>query len=259
MNSISTSKTILHIKSFNLKYHFNRYRNSGFRDLFISFIKNPISILFQKNEKISILEDINIKINKGQRVALIGSNGTGKTSLCRAIAGMHGKQKNIITNGQVRAIFDTSVVVQPELTGKENIEILTSLMFPTLSSKQRKHTIKEACEFSEIDEYLNQPFKHYSKGMKARLFLSVISSHPTDLLILDEVFTGADQFFNEKISIRLSKMIENSGAVIIISHDSELLKKICNRAIVLNEKKVSFDGDVDQAIIHYNNIHTYQQ
>ena len=90
--------------------------------------------------------------------------------------------------------------------------------------------------------------------MKTRLFLSVVSARPSDLLILDEVFSGADSFFNEKISSRVEEMISQSGAVIFISHVEEIVDKVCNRGIVLHNKKIAFDGDIKSALAFYNQI-----
>jgi len=251
MNSTSTSNQILKIENFDLTYKYSQFRNEGLRDIFISLFKHPLRVILNRNKKITILRNINIQINKGEKVALIGTNGAGKTSICRAITGMHGFQKNINLNGRVRAIFETSIVVQPELTGRENIHILVDIMFPFLKKENRKEICKEAIEFSEIGHFIDSPFKHYSKGMKSRLFLSVVSSKSTDLLILDEVFNGADQFFNEKISKRVKKMIQDSGAVIFISHDENLLRDICDRGILFHKGEVAYDGPIDTALSKY--------
>ncbi len=250
---------IIEIKNYDLEYRFSRFRNSGLRDVFISAIESPFRFFMERAKRIKILNDINLKIHQGERVALIGINGTGKTSLCRAIAGMHGKISNIKINGEIRAIFDTTVVVHPELTGRENAQILVNLMFTDLTKEERRIKVVEAIKFSEIDKYIDTPFKHYSKGMKSRLFLSVVSSSPSDLLILDEVFAGADSFFNEKVSNRIKSMIEQSGAALLISHDEELLKKLCTRGIVLHERKIAFDGNIVEAFAFYNKINLKNQ
>ncbi len=256
MNStyISNKQQIVAIQDYDLEYRFSRFRNAGLRDVFVKALQSPYRLFMEREKRIKILKNLNLNISQGERVALIGVNGSGKTSLCRAIAGMHGKIPNIVVNGSVRAIFDTSVVVHPELTGRENVEILVNLMFSYLNKEERKLKTLEAINFSEIDTYIDTPFKHYSKGMKTRLFLSVVSSSPSDLLILDEVFSGADSFFNEKISNRIKKMIDQSGAAILISHEEDLLKELCNRGIVLHNRKICFDGNINEALEYYNQI-----
>lgn len=255
MKSISTSNTILNIKNLNIRYKKSFRALNSLRELFINLIKSPTQLLKSDNSYINILENINLKLSRGDKLAIIGVNGTGKTSLCRIIAGMHGNRQEVRINGKVRAIFETSVAVQPELSGRENVWTLANLLFSDISLDEREKIIKDSIEFSELNDYIDKPFKHYSKGMKARLFLSVISSRPSDLLILDEVFSGADAFFNKKISIRINHMIKNSGAVIFVSHSEELIKSICNRAIVLNDKKVIYDGETEKALKLYKDIH----
>lgn len=257
MNSTSTSNNILTIEDLTISYNFSRYQSKGLRDIFIEIFTNPIKFFFNRAKKIDILKGINLNIEKGERVGLIGINGAGKTSLCRTISGMYGTKNEIKVNGSLRSIFDTASVVQPELSGKENAWIITNIIYSSLSKKERTNIVNEALEFSELDEFVDSPFKVYSKGMKVRLFLSIVSSRPCDLLILDEVFNGADVFFNDKISARIKKVINTSGAVIFISHSEEIVKEVCNRAIVLGNKKVLFDGKVDDAIAFYHD--TYKQ
>ena len=208
----------------------------------------------RRPQKLELLKNISFTLNPGERLALIGMNGSGKTSLCRAIAGMHGEQKAVKIEGEIRAIFDTNVVIQPELSGLENARILVNLLYTHFSKVERAEIVQESLEFSELGDFQYSAFKYYSKGMKARLFLSIISAKPCDLLILDEVFNGADEFFNTKITKRVKSIIQDSKSVIFISHESSLVKEICNRAIVLHNNKISFDGTPDEALAYYKKL-----
>ncbi len=251
MNSTSISNTVLEIKNLTISYNFSRYQAKGIRDLFIDIISSPINFFFDRPQKIDILKNISLEIHKGERVALIGINGAGKTSLCRTISGMYGSKKEITINGRLRSIFDTASVIQPELSGRENAWIITNIIYSNLPKEERAEIVEDSLKFSDLKEYIEAPFKHYSKGMKVRLFLSIVSAKPCDFLILDEVFNGADIFFNERISERILNVINESGAVFFISHSEELIHKVCNRAIVLGNKQILFDGKVDDAIKFY--------
>jgi ABC-type polysaccharide/polyol phosphate transport system ATPase subunit len=156
-----------------------------------------------------------------------------------------------VINGTVKGIFDTEVAILPELSGKENLELLTHFFYPEIGKKERAEIIKDTEEFCDLGKYINVPFKLYSKGMKARIFLSLISSKAVDLLILDEVFNGADYFFNEKITERIKNTIYNSGAVMFVSHSNELVLEVCNRVIVFKNKKIVFDGDPAEGVAYY--------
>lgn len=249
--STSNQDTILKVQDLDITYRLAYAGMDSIRDIFVKALTNPVKLLFKEKNQLELLKGLNFELKKGERLGLLGVNGTGKTSLCRTIAGMHGKSPNIFINGIVRAIFETSVVMQPELSGIENARILTNLIFHNHSRRDRDAIITDAVEFSELNEFIYTPFKHYSKGMKARLFLSIISARPCDLLIMDEVFSGADTFFNQKISKRVEEMIHDSGAVIFISHHNELIEKLCNRVIVLDEKKIVFDGSPSEGLEFY--------
>lgn len=253
MNYTSTfdPDIVLKVENLDITYRLAYAGMDSLRNVFIKALSNPVKLLFREKNQLELLKGLSFELKKGERLGLLGVNGAGKTSLCRTIAGMHGKTPNIHLRGVVRAIFETSVVVQPELSGIENAKILTNLIFHNHSRKDREEIVKDAIEFSELNEFIYTPFKHYSKGMKARLFLSIISARPSDLLIMDEVFSGADTFFNEKISKRVEDMIHDSGAVIFISHHNELIEKVCNRVIVLDDKKIAFDGPTSDGLEYY--------
>lgn len=252
MNSSLSSSPIVRVEGLHLSYTIDHYTNQSVRDLFINLAASPLKTLSAKEKYYHVLNDINFEIKHGDRLGLLGINGAGKTSLCRCLAGIITPQAGSIKiNGNTRAIFDTGVGIIPELTGRENAEVICSLIYPSINSTERKQIINDSLEFSELGEFLDVPFLKYSKGMQARLSLSLISARGCDLLILDEVYDGADVFFQEKVSARVMRMIENSGAVLFVSHSLEQIKKTCNRLLILNEAKIIFDGDVSDGVKHY--------
>lgn len=254
MKSTSKSKPeiILEVKNFSIGYNVSYYKAQSFRDIFINAISSPIDFIFRADERVLLLDNINLEIKKGERVGILGNNGSGKTSLCRYISGIHtADPRSIRINGIVKGIFDTEVGILPELSGLENLELLTHFFYPELNKKEREEVIADTKIFCDLGKHIDVPFKLYSKGMKARLFLSLISSRPVDLLVLDEVFNGADYFFNEKITERIKNTILKSGAVVFVSHSNELIKEVCNRIIVLKNKKIVFDGEPKEGIAFY--------
>ena len=247
------SETILEIKDLNIQYDMEIYQNDSIRDIFVGMVSRPLQTLFGHRDVIHIIKNFNLTLKRGERLGIIGVNGVGKTSLCRAIAGMlpplSGK---VSVDGETRAIFETSVGIQPELTGRENALLLSRFIFPEAKENELKEITQEALEFSELGDFVDMAFKKYSKGMQSRLCLSLVTAMPTDLLILDEVFDGADHFFQQKVSQRTLKMIEQSGAAILVTHSPDQVEKACNRAIVLGNQKILFDGDVQTAIEYYH-------
>jgi len=247
---MNVAKELINIKNFNVIYDVPFYGESALtvRDLITSI---GLKKFFNKagREKLHLLKDISLTVKEGERLGILGVNGTGKTTLCRHIAGLEG-EKNLC-NGKVVGIFNTAIGVMPELTGRENAKLLVELLYGELSKEEKKEIVDSSLEFSELGKMVDTPFKVYSKGMMARLFLSVVSSRPSEVLILDEVFDGADVFFNEKITKRVMEMISKSGCVLFVSHDNPKLLEVCNRGIVINNGKIQFDGEISEAINWY--------
>ena len=247
MNSTSTSETILKVENLSLAYDLSIHQKLSLRDQFVDWAKNPIRNIMRPKNIYPVLENISFEIKKGERVGLIGVNGAGKTSLCRCIAGMIKQTSGKIDiNGKVRAIFNTTSGIMPVLTGRENIEILSTLLYSECSDQELKDIIEDATNFCELGDFMDAPFHTYSRGMQARLFLSLISARPTDLLILDEVFDGADEFFQVKIANRVLKMIEGSGSCIFVSHSFDQIDMACNQVLILDKHKVLYKGPIEK-------------
>lgn len=258
LDSDLNSDRILEIKDLKLVFPLRVHRATSLRDVFIKTLSHPIKTLVSPPEMLEVIAGLNLSVSRGDRVALMGVNGVGKTSLCRVIAGFYRPTSGQLKLfGRSRAIFDTMVGIYPELTGRENAHILIDFLYPQLQNRQEK--LQEALEFSELNEFLDTPFKYYSNGMQARLCLSVLTIESTDLLILDEVFEGADRFFKEKIAARVLKVIENSGAVIFVSHSDDQLRRVCNRAVVLKDGKIAFDGPLEQGLSFYHSQKIYSE
>ncbi len=250
MHYSSPSEVILSAKNVFFDYQLSLYQHAGLRDSFINLVKSPWEFIFKKPEMLPVLRGINFDLHKGDRLGILGLNGAGKTTLCRILAGMMtASSGEVKSTGHVEAIFDVATGIMPELTGRENAYLLARLFYQTREIS--REIVEEALQFSELSHFLDAPFKTYSKGMQARLVLSLISSTPSNVLILDEVFDGADLFFREKIAKRMIKKIEGSEAVIFVSHGPDQVLELCNRVLVLKNGAIEFDGPPKEAIAFY--------
>ena len=256
MNSILESKkTILEVESLEVVYRVKSYLQEGIREKFVHFVQNPINSLMNTCDYLHAIKKISFTIKKGDRVGIVGANGAGKTTLCRCISGMfQPRGGSVKAYGKIRGIFDTSVGLLPELTGRENAYLVGNMMYPGLNKTELKQLVEEALKFSGLGSFLDVPFKTYSRGMQVRFSLSLISARPTDLLILDEVYDGADQFFRNKISERVLNLIHASGSVLFVSHSRENIKQTCNRAILLHKGKVLLDSHPNEVFYAYNQL-----
>lgn len=243
MTSTSNSKASLVIKDLHVKFNFEHRHRKTLRDKFISFIQNPIKELTRKQEKLHVLKGINLSLKKGDRLGIIGKNGAGKTTLCKIISKIYSPTEGTVRSfGKVRPVFNTSVSIFPDLTGRENCHIMAKILYPDLPEEKLNDIVEEAIEFSELGKFIDTPFVNYSTGMKSRISLSIISALPADILILDEVFDGADIFFQKKMAKRILNVIHQSGSVIFISHNFDQIKDACNRAILIEDGMIAADG-----------------
>ena len=246
MTFTSSSNYIAKLENIDLSFTLPVFHSDSIRNMFTSALSHPLKYFRSRPKKLSVFENLSLKVKEGDRIGLVGPNGVGKTSLCRIIAGVYRPQKGkVVVDGHVRAIFDTSIGIHPELTGRENANMLAEFLYPLTPDK--KSLVEECLEFSELGEFLDTPFKYYSNGMKSRLCLSLVSAQANDLLILDEVFDGADQFFRKKITKRIIDLIEGCGSVIFVSHSFQQIKTVCNRVVVLKNGAIVYDGSPDIA------------
>jgi len=245
-------RTVLaEVINLSLTFQVARYGGATVRDRFVEAVRGPKhegSAL----EELCVLNNISFNINEGDRIGILGVNGAGKTTLCRCLAGTYNPTRGAVRrHGRVRGVFDTAIGIYPNLTGRENARLLMHFLYPECVD-QHAELVEEALEFSELGKFLDYPYRTYSNGMQARLCLSLISCRPSDLLILDEVFDGADRFFREKISRRILSIIEKSGAVVFVSHSAEQIFNVCNRVLLLEHGEILFDGDVGEALYLYS-------
>ncbi len=250
MSSSSTSEALLTATGVCLDFPVRLYPQHGLRDVFVEAFRHPWKALAGQPDVLPVLREVNLELRQGDRLALIGDNGAGKSTLCRVLCGMLRPDRGSVrASGTVEAVFEVGVGVMPELTGRENAWLLAR--FLGAGRPLPPVAVEEALEFSELGPFLDAPFKTYSRGMQARLMLSLVSASPSEVLILDEVFDGADVFFREKIAARMRRKIEASRAVVFVSHSLDQVRELCNRAVVMRAGAVAFDGGVEEAIAHY--------
>jgi ABC-type polysaccharide/polyol phosphate transport system ATPase subunit len=254
MNFISNSKVpVITLSAVNLSFAPRSKDMTTLKEMFISFIKSPFMHLSRRRVRSTVLNNINIQIFEGDRVALMGVNGSSKSTLCRVLSKMYTPQSGKVEiNKLIRAYFDTSVCLFPDLSGYANANLLASLIFP--NHDDIEGLLEEVFEFSELTESKYLLFQNYSIGMQARLTLSLLSALPSEILILDEVFDGMDVFFQKKIAERLKNIMIQSQALIFVSHSIEQIRDVCNRVIILHQHEVFFDGDLEEGIKKYLNL-----
>ena len=230
----------------NLSKMYKIYKNNFYKilDLFgISFSKNY--------EEFWALKDINLTIKKGEKVGIIGRNGAGKTTLLNIIAGnLQPTSGKILVSGKVNALFTLGTGFHPEFSGRENIR--SSLAFQGITGKEALELEKEIIEFSELEDFIDQPLKTYSAGMYTRLAFTVATTIKPDILIIDEILGAGDAYFNAKALERMDKLTNSGATVLFVSHDLSSVQKICDRCIWIDKGKIREDGKTLDVIKSYS-------
>lgn len=221
------------------------FKNSKKRFL-STFIK---SVTYK--EKIAV-SDLNFSICEGEAVAILGKNGAGKSTILKMITGVSYPTKGSITvKGRVGALLELSSGFDPEFTGRENIYLKGQLA--GMKNEEIEAVEEDIVAFADIGEYIDQPLRTYSSGMKARLGFAVNVCIEPDILIVDEALSVGDAKFSAKCKKRINEMIKNDGVTFLfVTHSTETAKKFCKRGIVLRSGRMLFDGEIKEAVRMYN-------
>ena len=213
----------------------------------VNHVKNTTNIV--------ALNNINLTIMKGERVGLIGHNGSGKTSFLRLISGIYTPTNgNISISVDVYPMLQKTFLTSSELSGVEACKAYYLLKNNNLNGFDS--FLNEIIEFSGLGSYIALPIKTYSEGMSARLIFSILTSSPHDCLAIDEGFGTGDADFFDRAEERMKQFIESASTLLLASHSEELLKQFCNRGIVFSHGSIVYDGSLEGALNFYH-THDY--
>jgi ABC-2 type transport system ATP-binding protein/lipopolysaccharide transport system ATP-binding protein len=214
---------------------------------------NRVSI---KNSSYRALNNINLTINTGDRIGLLGRNGAGKSTLLRVLAKIYRPDHGTVKiNGKISSLFDVNLGMNVEATGYENI--INLAIMRGLSKKEAIAITEEIESFTELGNFLNSPVKTYSAGMQMKLAFAVSTAIAPEIMLIDEIIGAGDMHFMEKAMKRLENMIEKSQVLALTSHSTDIIKKFCNKVVVLERGEIKFIGAVDEGIEYYEQIMTH--
>lgn len=206
-----------------------------------------------KNDVAVVLKNIDLDIKKGETVALIGTNGSGKSTLLKLLTKIiYPTVGKIKTKGKLTSLLELGAGFHPDFSGRENIYFNASIF--GLTRKQIDERINEIIAFSELEGYIDNPVRTYSSGMYMRLAFSVAINVDADILLIDEILAVGDQHFQDKCFNRLKELKASEKTIVIVTHDLEAVKRICNRVVWIYEGNIRMDGDPKEVISEYQKI-----
>ncbi len=200
-----------------------------------------------------VVNDVSIDVYRGESVALFGQNGAGKSTILKMITGVtYPTEGSIHVDGRVSALLELTAGFDMELTGRENIYFRGEIM--GIPHKDIQAQEEEIIAFAELEQYIDQPVKTYSSGMRARLGFAISASIKPDILIVDEALSVGDANFRIKCLDKINQILESGATFLFVTHALTEAKRFCKRGIVIERGKVFFDGDVVEAAYFYDKV-----
>ncbi|MBQ2971209.1 MAG: ABC transporter ATP-binding protein [Ruminococcus sp.] len=206
---------------------------------------------YEFGETFMALEDVSFEVKKGERLAIIGHNGAGKSTLLKLLSRVTAPSTGGIgLNGRIASMLEVGTGFHPELTGRENVYMNGAILGMTKKEIDKK--IDDIIEFSEVRQFIDTPVKRYSSGMFVKLAFSVAAHLDAEIMLMDEVLAVGDMAFQTKCLNKMNDLAKNEGKTILyVSHNMNTVRKLCNRAMVLEHGRVVFNGSVEEGIACY--------
>lgn len=209
--------------------------------------------LFFKNKKAKInkaLKGVSFSIDRGEAVGLIGDNGAGKSTILKHITGVAFPTEGEVTvKGKVAALLELTAGFSMQMTGRENIYLKGYIL--GLTDTEIKRLEERIVDFAELGDYIDQPVRTYSSGMKMRLGFAINVNIEPDVLVIDEALSVGDATFKKKCKQKIADTIKSGVTVLYVSHNAESVKELCTRALYLKKGELIYDGPVDEALKIY--------
>lgn len=198
------------------------------------------------------LRHLNLRIQHGERVGIIGHNGAGKSTLLKTICRIYTPTEGRIhVTGSIAPLLEIGAGFQAELSGRENIYLNGAILgYPT---EKLRSVERDVIEFTQLEEFIDTPVKYYSTGMYMKLAFAIATAVEPEILVLDEIFAGGDAEFIGRAEARMDRFVKNSNILVFVSHQPELIRRLCNRVVWLDHGIIVADGPADEILDRYLN------
>jgi ABC-type polysaccharide/polyol phosphate transport system ATPase subunit len=204
------------------------------------------------NARIAVeaLRNVSLQVRAGDRVALVGANGAGKTTMLRTMAGIYEPtQGRVVARGLISPMFDISLGIDNEISGYDNIRLRGLIL--GLTAGEIEERMDDIVRFTELGDYLDIPVRTYSAGMMTRLTFAVSTCFAPEILLMDEWIMAGDAAFLTKAQHRIEAFFEKTSIVVLASHNSAICRRWCNKAVWMDRGEVRAQGDVEEILAAY--------
>lgn len=240
--------SVIKLNQVGMRFNLSKEKVDSIKEYFIKLIKRELRF-----NEFWALKDISFEVEKGDRVGVLGLNGAGKSTLMKVIAGVfRPTEGSVEKTGVLAPMIELGAGFDKQYTGAENIYLYGAVL--GYSREFMKSKFNEIVEFSELKDFIDVPLKNYSSGMRARLGFAIASILEPDILILDEVLSVGDAKFRKKSEDKLISMMDAGVTVLFVSHNMAQVKKICNKAMILEKGKMIAYGGIDEIVTKYEEM-----
>ena len=242
MPRISNTATQPRIIVDDVRKDFRLRHTHSMKETFVAAIRRkPIATDFHA------LDGVSFSVGEGEAVALLGFNGSGKSTMLKLISGVLTPDSGkLLTRGRVAGLIEVGAGFHPDLSGRENIYLNAAIL--GMERKEIDKRYDEIVAFSEIEKFIDTEVKHYSSGMFLRLAFSVAIHTEVDVLLIDEILSVGDEPFQKKCLARIKELHSQGKTLVVVSHDLDMVSNLCERGILLRGGKAIFDGDSHEAV-----------
>ena len=245
MSETSQQNAVVQVDHVSMVFNIANEKVQSLKEYFIKIARRELMF-----KEFTAVDDASFTVNRGDVFGLVGTNGSGKSTMLKIIAGVLEPSKGTCTvNGTISPLIELGAGFDPELTARENIYLNGALLGH--SKKFLDEHIKDIIDFAELHDFMEMPLKNYSYGMVARIAFAIATVTEPDLLIVDEVLSVGDFLFQQKCENRINDMIERGTTVLIVSHDTSQIERLCNRALWIEKSKLKMLGDAKEVCAAY--------
>ena len=245
MRETSQQNAVVQVDHVSMVFNIANEKVQSLKEYFIKIARRELMF-----KEFTAVDDASFTVNRGDVFGLVGTNGSGKSTMLKIIAGVLEPSKGTCTvNGTISPLIELGAGFDPELTARENIYLNGALLGH--SKKFLDEHIKDIIDFAELHDFMEMPLKNYSSGMVARIAFAIATVTEPDLLIVDEVLSVGDFLFQQKCENRINDMIERGTTVLIVSHDTSQIERLCNRALWIEKSKLKMLGDAKEVCAAY--------
>lgn len=243
------SDIMIEAKEVSVRFNLSRERVDSLKEYLIKKIKKEIVY-----DEFWALQNVNLNVQKGESVALIGLNGCGKSTFLKTIAGVIKPTKGSVKVwGSIAPLIELGAGFDHDLTAKENVFLNGAILGHSREVMEGHY--EDIVAFSELQEFMDVPIKNFSSGMLARLGFAIATIGTPDILILDEVLSVGDFRFQQKCEQRIQNMVQKDTSILFVSHSIEQVEKLCSKAVWLEKGRVRMEGPTEEVCNIYRNAY----